>query len=1034
MRNFDYLKDIPELANLYDYCNTAELTQQSAPDTSALNARRALEWMVRAIYAMKEIEVGPRTSLFELIDGEPFRAFVGDNRLMMAVHYIRKVGNCAAHMGNISGRESFFALLNLYNFVGAVLVKLQVIDELKPFDKTLLTQQAPIHILPEEEPKPSTEFIEKVDVSKISGEPVKTYPTGISEAETRRLFIDMMLREAGWEVLSAQGAIAPLKACVEVEVHGMPTDKGIGYADYVLFGANGKPLAVVEAKRTSVDLAKGRHQATLYADCLEAQYGVCPVVYCSNGYETEVVDGLGYPARKIYGFHTAADLELMVQRRGRQPIVDMRIDDNITNREYQKRAIRSICDRFNANHRSTLLVMATGTGKTRVAISLVDVLMRNNWVKNVLFLADRTALVKQAAKNFAKLLPSTTTCILSENNDPDMSARVVFCTYQTMINYIDSDVKEFSIGRFDLVIIDEAHRSIFGKYYSIIDYFDSLLVGLTATPRDEVDRNTFDLFKIDAQDTFAYELDEATEDKYLVPYNALKRGTLIMQQGIVYNNLSDDEKEQLESVWKYEKSRQGKKILDADDDGHRDIRSDEIFNYIFNINTIDNVLQDLMDKGLKVQSGEQLGKTIIFAYNHKHAELIVQRFNALYPKYGADYCVLIDNYVNYAQDLIDRFEVRDSLPQIAVSVDMLDTGIDIPDILNLVFFKPVKSKIKFLQMIGRGTRLSEGIFGVNCDKQYFNIFDWCNNFEFFSLNPNGKEAQPVQSCVDVVQLKEEVSPLLIKMPTDENAKKFDLLMLNIMLSNLVPEKNASRYVAKVRKIGELLQQRASIPHVAKKMDVIDKIVSSDFWEKPSLESLEYVRKELRDLIRFIVGGDNQTFVLNISDEIIEQGVADVPITTKSYKQRVVDYLAKNRDLPVIQKIIRIEKLNQTDINELEKILWKELGTQDEYRRYIEKNKLQFGESVGAFIRAQVGVDRRIALERFSEFLSSHALNTMQEEYLKTIIAYVCKNGDITAQTIVNEPPFDAFDWAAVFEGELPNIGRYVNMLHDSIVA
>ena len=431
-------------------------------------------------------------------------------------------------------------------------------------------------------------------------------------------------------------------------------------------------------------------------------------------------------------------------------------------------------------------------------------------------------------------------------------------------------------------------------------------------------------------------------------------------------------------MWKYEKSRQGKKILDADDDGHRDIRSDEIFNYIFNINTIDNVLQDLMDKGLKVQSGEQLGKTIIFAYNHKHAELIVQRFNSLYPKYGADYCVLIDNYVNYAQDLIDRFEVRDSLPQIAVSVDMLDTGIDIPDILNLVFFKPVKSKIKFLQMIGRGTRLSEGIFGVNCDKQYFNIFDWCNNFEFFSLNPNGKEAQPVQSlterlfcirvdiafelqrrefqedafakalhddlkkelreqivalqdtliavrqhwkavdhfrqtenweylsCVDVVQLKEEVSPLLIKMPTDENAKKFDLLMLNIMLSNLVPEKNASRYVAKVRKIGELLQQRASIPHVAKKMDVIDKIVSSDFWEKPSLESLEYVRKELRDLIRFIVGGDNQTFVLNISDEIIEQGVADVPITTKSYKQRVVDYLAKNRDLPVIQKIIRID--------------------------------------------------------------------------------------------------------------------------------
>lgn len=1106
MRNFDYLKDIPELADLYGYCDAAEQTQQSAPDTSALNARRGLEWMVRAIYALKNIEVGPRTSLFELIDGEPFRTFVGDDRLMMAVHYIRKVGNCAAHMGNVSGRESFFALLNLYNFIGAVLVKLKVIDELAPFDKALIPQHTAIHVAPKEEPSPSTRFIARIDVSEISVEPVRKYPTGISEAETRRLFIDMMLREAGWEVLTAEGAIMPLKACVEVEVHGMPTGRGVGYADYVLFGVNGLPLAVIEAKRTSVDLAKGRHQARLYADCLEAQYGVRPVIYCSNGYETEVVDGLGYPARKIYGFHTMADLSLIMQRRGRKSIVDLHIDENITDREYQKRAIRSICDRFNANHRSTLLVMATGTGKTRVAISLVDVLTRNNWIKSVLFLADRTALVKQAAKNFAKLLPSTTTCILSENRDPDMSARVMFSTYQTMINYIDSDIKEFSIGRFDLIIIDEAHRSIFGKYYAIIDYFDSLLVGLTATPRDEVDRNTFDLFKIDAQDTFAYELEEAVEDEYLVPYNALKRGTLILQQGIIYDNLSDEEKEQLESVWVYEKSRQDPQGSGDDDDGHRDIRSDEIFSYIFNINTIDNVLQDLMATGLKVQSGEQLGKTIIFAYNHKHADLIVQRFSALYPQYGSDYCVLIDNYVNYAQDLIDRFEVRDALPQIAVSVDMLDTGIDIPDILNLVFFKPVRSKIKFLQMIGRGTRLSKDIFGVKDDKKYFNIFDWCNNFEFFSMNPKGKEALPVQSLterlfcirtdiafelqrreyqadefakalhddlkkelhaqvaalqdtlisvrqhwktvdrfrkadsweyissVDVVQLKSEISPLLTKALTDENGKKFDLLMLNILLSKITSKGDARKYVAKVRKIGKLLQARASIPQVAKKMEIIDQVVSLNFLEGASLGDLEHVRAELRDLIKFIVGGDNRTFVINISDEMIDQGEEEMPIVTKSYKQRIVDYLANNRELPVIQKIIRIEQLDHSDIKALEQILWKELGTQEEYRRYIESHKLSCGESVGAFIRAQVGVDRKIAMEQFSKFLNTHILNTRQEEYLKTIITYVCKNGDISPETIVNESPFDGFDWAGVFGQDLSSVGKYVNMLHTSIVA
>lgn len=1106
MRNFDYLKEIPELADLYNCCNAAELMQQSAPDVSALNARRALEWMVRAIYGLKNIKIGARTSLFELIDGEPFRTFVGDERLMMAVHYVRKVGNCAAHTGGVSGRESFFALLNLYNFIGAVLVKLRIIDELQPFDKELIPKHATIHVAPEEEPRPSAAFIEKVDPSRIVEEPLKAYPTGISEAETRRLFIDMMLREAGWEVLTTEGAIAPLKACIEVEVHGMPTEKGVGYVDYVLFGADGKPLAVVEAKRTSVGLAKGRHQATLYADCLEKQYGVRPVIYCSNGYETEIVDGLGYPARKLYGFHTAEDLLRMIQRRGRRGIVDLRIDDNITNREYQKRAIRSICDRFNANHRSTLLVMATGTGKTRVAISLVDVLTRNNWVKNVLFLADRTALVRQAAKNFAKLLPSTTTSILSEEKDPDMGARILFSTYQTMINYIDSDTKEFSIGRFDLVIIDEAHRSIFGKYYAIIDYFDSLLVGLTATPRDEVDRNTFDLFGIDAQDTFAYELDEAVEDKYLVPYNALRRGTLILQQGIIYDNLTDEEKEALDPVWEYERARGGRRASEIEENGHRDIGSDEIFSYIFNVNTIDKVLQDLMEAGLKVQDGEQIGKTIVFAYNHPHAELIVQRFQALYPQYGADYCVLIDNYVNYAQDLIDRFEVRDGLPQIAVSVDMLDTGIDVPDVLNLVFFKPVRSKIKFMQMIGRGTRLSKDIFGPGRDKQSFNIFDWCNNFEFFSLNPNGKEPKPVPSLterlfcirtdiafelqrhvyqadefaktlhddlkkelrdqvsalkdtlisvrqhwktvdrfrkaenweyissVDVALLKSEIAPLLVKVLTDENAKRFDLLVLNIQLTTLLPGGNADQYIKKVRKVGELLQERATIPQIAKKMDVINQVVSASFWDHPSLSSLEYVRKELRDLIRFIVGGNNQTFVINIADEMIDLGEAAPLVTTQSYKQRIVDYLAKHRDLPVIQKIVKIEQLDNSDIEELERILWQELGTREEYRRYIENHNLLCGESVGAFIRAQVGVDRKVAMERFSEFLSSYVLNTTQEEYLKTIISYVCKNGDITSQTIVNEPPFDSFDWAGVFGHELGSIGKYVKMLHDSIVA
>ena len=1105
MRNFDYLKEFAYLEDLYGYCSMAEAMQLYSPDMSALNARRALEWLVRSIYEMKGIAVDgerKRASLMELVSGEPFTSFIGDDRLMMGVHYIRKVGNSAAHAGKVTVRESFFSLLNLYNFVGAVLLKLRVIEDFAPFDKALVPTTFTMQPTPAAEPQPSAEFVESIEVEKIEEKPAEMRSLGLSEAETRRYFIDMMLREAGWDVLDADGVITPLKACVEIEVKGMPSDSGIGYADYVLFGANGKPLAVVEAKRTSVDIAVGRQQAKLYADCLEAQYGVRPVVYTTNGYKTEVVDGLGYPAREVFGYHTAEELELLIQRRGRKAITDLRIDDNITNREYQKRAIRQVCERFNTNHRRTLLVMATGTGKTRVSISLVDVLMRNGWVKNVLFLADRIALVKQAAKNYTKLLPSATTCILSEEKEPDMSARIMFSTYQTMINYIDSDTKEFSVGRFDLVIIDEAHRSVFGKYTAIFDYFDCLLVGLTATPRDEVERNTFDLFEIDAEDTFAYEHKEAVGDGYLVPENALKRGTTILKNGIVYNSLSEEEKAQMESVWKYEKAR---KALDDGDDYHRNIESSEIFKYIFNIDTIDKVLQDLMQCGQKVQSGERIGKTIIFGYNHAHAELIVQRFKVLYPEYGDDFCVLIDNYVNYAQSIIDNFGIRDNMPQIAVSVDMLDTGIDVPDILNLVFFKPIHSKIKFTQMIGRGTRLSEDIFGVGKHKEFFYIFDWCGNFEYFGINDKGKEPLPTQSLterlfcvsvdlaaalqhstyqedkyakglhdrikeglrgqvaelkdthiavrkhwevvdkfrnsksweylssVDTVVLKDEIAPLLIKSTADENAKKFDLLILNIELSKVADEVNSTKSQRKVVQIGQLLQERASIPQVAAKIEIINEIVSPAFWEHPSLKDLERVREEVRDLVKFIIGGNNRTFTINIEDMVIEMGAAEEFTPTTTYKQRVINYLAKNRSLPAIQKIINIEQLEHADIVELERILWKELGTKEDYAKYIERGKMLCGDSVAVFIRSIVGVDRNVAVQKFSDFLSDTTLNSEQEEYLKTIITYVCNNGDITPETIVNEPPFSDFEWIETFGQNFIYVRKYIDILHNSIV-
>ncbi len=1102
MGNFDYIKDIASLRNLYHFCDVAELTQQSDPEQSAINSRRALEWTARAIYAVEGLEIGERTSLFEMVDGEPFKDFVGNERLMMAVHYVRKIGNAAAHTGNVSKKESFFSLLNIYNFVGAVLVKLGAVESFPPFNRELIPSKPPIFALPNEEPTPSEAFVASVDAAAVPTAAMPTPQTDLNEAETRRLYIDLMLREAGWKVLTEDGKILPSKACVEVEVFGMPNEQGIGYADYVLFGQSGTPLAVIEAKRTSKSPNEGKHQAELYADCLERQYNVRPVIYYTNGFETYIIDGLGYPPRRLYAFHTEKDLELLISRRGRSKITDFKIKDSITDRDYQKTAIKAVCEHLNTMRRRALLVMATGTGKTRVAISLVDVLMRNEWVKNVLFLADRTSLVRQAHRNFVKLLPNATTCVLSESGDgeKDLNARVMFSTYQTMINYIDTDSKEFSVGRFDLVIIDEAHRSVFGKYGTIFNYYDSFLVGLTATPREEVEKSTYELLGLeDGYPNYEYNLQDAVTDGYLVPYTAFKKGTLILKEGIKYDSLSKAEKEQMEKIWDYEKT-----VKALNGEGGRDIDSKEIFTYIFNTDTIDKVLQDLMHNGLTVQGGERIGKTIIFAYNHQHAELIVQRFNFLFPEYGSDFCVLIDNYVNYAQDLIDKMEKRDGNPQIAVSVDMLDTGIDIPDVLNLVFFKIVRSKIKFMQMIGRGTRLSEGIFGAGHDKERFYIFDWCRNFEYFGSNPDGVEAKPTQSLteklfclraelafelqhhdhqlipfekqlhddlkatmmaqvqqlsdshisvrerwksvsrfkqpenwqylslVDVQILKEDISPLLAKNQTDEGAKRFDVLVLTVELSQVNDEVKGKRSIRNIITIVQALKDKSVIPQIQAKMETIDMVLSDIFWENMTMDGLERVRIELRELVKFIFGQQRHSFEVDIEDEVTDFGVAEEMATYTSYRQRVLEYLAENRNLPVLQKIINIEPLTEADIRELERIMWSELGTKDEYH-HLTQNMI-CGDFVAAFIRSIIGIDRAVALRMFTQFISENDLNSQQEEYLKAIINYVCENGDIKVNTLINDSPFSDYDVIDIWGENMQFVKKYIERLHRAITA
>jgi type I restriction enzyme R subunit len=503
---------------------------------------------------------------------------------------------------------------------------------------------------------------------------------------------------------------------------------GHGFVDYVLWGDNGLPLAVVEAKRTRKNAGAGQQQAKLYADRLEAAYGQRPIIFYTNGYEHFIWDDASYPPRQVQGFYTRDQLELLIQRRSsRIPLGSLPISDAIVERHYQQRAVRKVSDAFEQKERKALLVMATGSGKTRTVIALSDLLIRANWAKRILFLADRVALVNQATNAFKTYLPDAAPVNLV--TDRDSEGRVYLSTYPTMMGLINNGLSRdardslarFGPGYFDLIIIDEAHRSVYQKYGAIFDYFDALLVGLTATPKDEIDHNTYGLFNLeDGVPTDSYDLNDAIAEGYLVPPVGRSVATKFVREGIRYDELSESEKEEWD-------------LLDWEDGLiPAEIDSSAMNTWLFNQDTVDTVLEDLMANGRMVAGGDRLGKTIVFAKNQMHAQFIADRFNANYPEYRGEFARVITHSVNFAQDLIDKFSIPQSAPHIAISVDMLDTGIDVPDVVNLVFFKPIHSKTKYWQMVGRGTRLRPDLYGPGEHKADFVIFDVCQNIEYFN--------------------------------------------------------------------------------------------------------------------------------------------------------------------------------------------------------------------------------------------------------------------------------------------------------------
>ncbi|WP_144372717.1 DEAD/DEAH box helicase family protein [Vogesella urethralis] len=756
MSNFSFLR--AEWTFLHEAAYKAEQTVHSDPRTACFYARRSLELGVAWLFAHdKAFKVPYQDNLSAFIFEPSFRKQVGE-ALFAKAKLIKDLGNMAVHSNKkvlesdalSATRELFhfcFWLARNYgrttrpapglSFAPELLPKAASVpaltqSQLQKLSDELAEQNAALSILRNEKAELDAELQQlRAELAKAKqANAAEPDNHDYSEAETRKAYIDLLLREAGW-------SLDP-ETNFEFEVIGMPNNEGKGYVDYVLWGNDGKPLMLVEAKRTTKDPNVGQQQAKLYADCLEQTFGQRPIIFYSNGYEHWMWDDKSYPPRAVQGFYKKDELELLIQRRSsRKKLAEAVINSNIIERYYQTRAVRRVGETFEVdNQRKSLLVMATGSGKTRTVIALADVLMRSNWVKRILFLADRVALVNQAVNAFKTHLPDAAPVNLVTEKNTD--GRVFVSTYPTMMGLIDETLngqRRFGVGHFDLIVIDEAHRSVYQKYRAIFDYFDSMLVGLTATPKDEIDKNTYGLFDLETGvPTDAYTLEQAIADKHLVKPVPISVPLKFQREGIKYSDLSDEEKEQWDS-------------LDWNDEGTVPAEVDpaELNQWLFNIDTVDKVLELLMTNGRKVAGGDCLGKTIIFAKNNDHANFIAERFNANYPQYKGHFARVVTYKTEYAQSLIDDFSKKDKMPHIAVSVDMLDTGIDVPEVVNLVFFKSVRSKTKFWQMVGRGTRLCKDLFGPGEDKKDFYIFDFCSNLEFFGQNPDFTEGSTTES-------------------------------------------------------------------------------------------------------------------------------------------------------------------------------------------------------------------------------------------------------------------------------------------------
>ena len=1063
MGNFDYLKEEKRFDTFSNVAIAAEKVLYIDPGLCVMNCRRAMEFAIKWMYSVDASLTKPyQENLISLMNTEEFKDII-DEDLFKRMDFIRKIGNEGTHNARkITEEQAMLCLENLHIFFDFVSYCYADNYIEQSFDRSLLTKEV--------EP-PKTPEILNIDLDKLIAENASlraslteqreekiqsyvTKPLELSEYSTRKIYIDAMLSDAGWREGSDW--------LNEVKLKGLPTKSGEGFADYVLYDSVNRPIAVVEAKRTCVDVVAGRKQASDYADAIEKETGRRPCIFLTNGFETRIIDGK-YPERKVASVYSKEDLEKMFNlRKMRTSLENVVIDKNIAGRYYQEAAIKAVCNAFDRkNRRKALLVMATGSGKTRTVIELCHVLLDAGWIKNILFLADRTTLVRQAKRAFQNNYPNLSLTNLCEDKE-NYNAHCVFSTYQTMMNCIDSvkdeDRKLFTCGHFDLVVCDEAHRSIYNKYKNIFTYFDAPLVGLTATPKNDIDKNTYERFDLEqGVPTYGYELAEAVKDGYLVDFLSVETKLKFIEDGIVYADLSDEDKAIYENTFEME-----------DGSLPESISSSALNDWIFNTDTIRQALDTFMENGIKIDYGQKIGKSIIFAKNHAHAEKILEIFNKEYP-HLIDHAQVIDNRIKNAQNIIDEFSDANKLPQIAISVDMLDTGIDVPEVVNLVFFKKVMSYAKFWQMIGRGTRLCPGLIdGV--DKSKFYIFDFCGNFDFFRIN-KGKAAAndtSIQSAIfslkfeiayrlqdmdyqteeliafrkrlveemvgkvaelprdnfairqhlkyvemysleegykaltfeDTVLIREELAPLILPEDDEISAVRFDALMYGIELACLAG-KSYKRFVTDLKRNVKKLANIANITEINEQSDLIGDILHTDYIVDCGVNEFERIREKLRDLMKYIPKG-GVIYETNFTDDIISIEWNDSDLESdslKNYRAKAEYYIREHQDNEVIKKLKSNIPLSKEDIKELENVLWSELGTKEEYEH-------EYGQKpLGELVREIVGLDMNAAKEAFSEYLENSNLDSRQIYFVNQIVEYIVHNGMMKDLSVLQDAPF-----------------------------